>query len=283
MKLTDSHVHFDLISGPTGIEATIERAVAAGVTRLIAVGGSPRLNSNAIRAARRWPRAVKAAIGWDRDQTARFAGSLVQPDEDTLTTTLENRLRRCRQIGAAIAAIGEIGLDYHYSANTAEAQRRLMRLQLAAARRLELPVIVHSRDADLDTLDLLTEHHAACRFVGIRGVVHCFTGGRDFARKLIDLGFMLGFSGIVSFKTAVTLREVSRLVPDDRLLVETDSPYLAPVPCRGRRNEPALLPHVLRHLAMARGIAENTLAEITNRNAATLFGFPTDSMDICIG
>ncbi len=272
--LFDSHLHFDITHGDHGIGATVARARTAGVLRMLAVGGSPALNRRAITAARRFPDVVQAAIGWDRDQATRWRQSHTCLDATAMREVWQQRLKRCRIVGAQIVALGEIGLDYHYDAATADAQCRLMRCQLETAAALRLPVIVHSRNAETDTLRLLSEYSLACRRSTATGhavgVVHCFTGSHDFAGRLLELDFMLGFSGIVTFRKADSLRDVARHVPDHRLLVETDAPYLAPVPYRGRRNEPALLPAVLQCLADVRQTSPDDLARITTQNAIRL-------------
>ncbi len=269
----DSHVHIDSVGA---IPVLIERALTAGVDRILAVGGSPALNRCAIAAARRFPQNVQAAIGWDRDQANLLPGRRLPDSEPVITAGWQLRVERCRKIGVPIAALGEIGLDYHHALASADAQRRLMRLQLAVARALRLPVIVHSRDADDDTLVLLTEHRAAWMgpLTPGLGVLHCFTGNANFAQRLLELDFFISFSGIVTFANAVALRDVVPCVPDQRLLIETDTPYLAPVPYRGQPNQPAFLPAIAQRIAGLRGVTIEDLAATTRANAATLFGSP---------
>jgi TatD DNase family protein len=268
VPITDTHVHFDPVV--TGITACVQRAVAAGVTRLLAVGGSPALNASAILAARSCPAQVRLALGWDRDQTAAYEDNAAAGDtRPSPPFAIPDDL--------PMAAIGEVGLDYHYHPETQAAQCRLFgaMLRLAAAR--NLPVCIHTREADDDTCRILDEHASPDRrAAGTLGVVHCFTGGREFARALLDRGLYLGFSGIVTFRNAEALREVARFVPADRLLIETDSPFLTPVPKRGVPNEPAFVVHVADLLAKVRGLSREELAGQTSRNAAALFGpWPT--------
>ena len=215
----------------------------------MAVGGDEALNAGARAAARiaegdpsRYPE-VFAAVGWACDCAGMATEELDY---------------------GGIRAVGEIGLDYHYSPETRTAQMELMARQLDLARRLNLPVIVHTREADDDTLALL-------RATPVRGVAHSFTGSPAFCRALLDLGFYISISGIVTFKAADNVRETALVVPDDRLLVETDTPYLAPVPKRGRPNEPAFVTHTLEFLARLRGSPAESLAETTSANAAALF------------
>ena len=240
------------------VAEAVDRAAAAGVTRMIAVGGSPEGNVVALDVAAVFPGRVFAAIGFDRDQAESewFAESFVQ-----------NSSRR------DVVAIGEIGLDYHYHPDTAVDQKKLFGQMLTLAGIHQLPVIVHSREADDDTLELLREHVRRWRGdPGRIGVLHCFTGTGGFATKLLDLGLMISFSGIITFNNADELRAVAREVPEDRLLIETDTPYLAPVPHRGRSNEPAYVVHVAETLAKIRNDTVEHIAHSTTRNAEMLFG-----------
>jgi TatD DNase family protein len=171
-----------------------------------------------------------------------------------------------------VAAIGEIGLDFHHGRENAPAQIKLFSRMLELARKRSLPVCVHTREAEAETLAALREHAAGWRGApdGI-GVLHCFTGGEVFARELLALGFCVSFSGIVTFKNSENLRAAAAVVPDDRLLIETDSPFLAPEPLRGRPNEPANLERVAVVLAGIRKTSLETIASITTRNARRLF------------
>jgi TatD DNase family protein len=247
-ELFDTHAHFGADADCAA--ACVERARSAGVTRIIAVGGSPALNAAARGMAERVPGTVWAATGWDRD-TVDANGPPPDPPG---------------------VAVGEIGLDFHYGADRTAQQIALFRSELERARRARLPVIVHSRDAEAATLDALREHARAWPGdPGRLGVMHCFTGGSDFARACLELGLHISFSGIVTFRNAASLRETAAGVPADRLLIETDTPYCTPVPHRGRPNEPALLPHIGACLAAVRGLAPVELARITTANARRLF------------
>ena len=245
MEIFDTHAHFEGTADEAA--AALSRAFAAGVTRVMAVGGSESLNAGVARAASAalapgMP-IVYRALGWDRDQAGKEL-----PDLDL----------------AGVAAVGEIGLDYHYSPETRKGQMDLMarQLELASARRL--PVVIHTRDADDDTLGLLRE-------IPSKGVIHCFTGTPPFCRALLDLGFYVSISGIVTFRAADNVRESALVVPDDRLLVETDSPFLAPVPLRGQANEPAFVVRTAEFLAKLRGTSLESLAALTTENALSLF------------
>jgi len=253
----DTHAHFDAFTDPADARAAMTRAEAAGVLRILAVGGSPESSHAALHAAAEWPGRVVAALGYDRDQA----------DTSPSLAMLESELAQ-----PAVVGLGEIGLDYHYQPETAPAQRALFAAQLELARRRKLPAIVHSREADADTIALLQEHASAWPGDPARiGVLHCFTGTAEFAARLLDLGLMISFSGILTFRNAEPLREVARAVPADRLLIETDTPFLAPVPHRGKRNEPAWLVPVAEELAKIRNDTLAHIAHSTTANAERLF------------
>jgi TatD DNase family protein len=167
-----------------------------------------------------------------------------------------------------IVAIGEIGLDFHYDHSPRDAQRAAFRRQVRLARDVGLPIVVHTREADGETVDILEEGRAA----EAGGVIHCFTGGLELARRALGLGFLISFSGIVAFPRSEVIQQVAREVPDDRLLVETDAPYLAPPPHRGKRNEPAFVPDVARKLAELRGTTAEAVGRLACANYSRLFG-----------
>ncbi len=229
------------------------------MTRILAVGGNPELNAGAEAAARAASGRVRLALGLDRSQAGMSAEGV-----DAFESSLAS---------ATLCALGEAGLDYHHDAVTRAAQLALFARMLDLAARRALPIIVHTREADEDTLAVMDEAgSAALAAAGRLGVVHCYTGGKAFASKLLDRGLYISFSGIVTFRNAEDLREVSAYVPADRLLIETDSPYLTPVPLRGQPNEPAFVPHVAACVARQRKIEAAGLAALTTRNAETLFG-----------
>ena len=253
MNIFDTHAHFS--EEPQRTLSTLERAFAAGVSHLMAVGGSPELNRAAIMAAEladgsRPAPSVLLALGLDRDQTGSACAECPRYD---FSTVIDNRRR--------ISAVGEIGLDFHYSPETAKAQCDLFAAQLELARELDLPVVIHTRDADDATIGVLdeTDFH--------NGIIHCFTGSVPFERKLLDRGFMISISGIVTFRAAENVRDAARFAPDDRLLIETDSPFLAPVPKRGTENEPSFITHTLSFLADLRKTRPEALAMLTTDNA----------------
>jgi len=260
--LFDTHVHFDLLEAGGDVAGVLARAAAAGVNWMLAIGHNAASNVRAVALAGQYRERARAAVGLDRENaTADVSVAVLEKFVETTPPGL-------------VVAVGEIGLDYHHGPETAAAQRRLFQAQLELAARVRLPVIVHSREAEQATLELLGAHARNSRLGDRVGVLHCFTGGLAFARPLLDLGYVISFSGIVTFRNAGALREVARFVPAERLLIETDSPYLAPVPHRGRPNEPALLPAIAACLAEIRGCVPEELARITTANAARLFGWP---------
>ncbi|MBR0198040.1 MAG: TatD family hydrolase [Kiritimatiellae bacterium] len=248
-NLFDTHCHFDS-QDENEIKAVLFRAFEAGLTNIMAVGGSPELNKSAeiaMRIAKSYPDlpALRLAIGWDRDQASR-RDSLAPLDFSNAS------------------AVGEIGLDYYYEDSPRKDQQELFASQLNIAREKNLPVVIHTRQADEDTLSIL-------KSIPSRGIIHCFTGSKDFCRALLDLGFMISYSGIVTFRLADNVRETALYVPDDRILIETDSPYLAPVPNRGKKNEPAFILHTAKFLADLRKTPLEDFIALTTQNAiATL-------------
>jgi TatD DNase family protein len=259
--LIDTHMHIDPAASADAVAGMIDRARAAGVTGMVAVGGEPGSNAAALSAAATHAGTVWAAIGLDRHMADK------DPDMAAMA----------RQVAAApagrVVAIGETGLDGHYATPSLPEQARLMVAHLELARALRLPAVIHTRDADDATYDLLAAHAREWSGdPGRIGVIHCYTGGADFAARLIGLGFMIGLSGILTFRNAAPLREVARRLPADRLLVETDTPYLAPIPHRGKVNEPAWVRLVAEQLAALRGMPLPDLARLTTANAGRLFG-----------
>lgn len=252
----DTHAHFE--GPPLETAKVVGRAIAAGVTRLVAVGGSTALNAGALATSLAFPESVRLALAFDRDQAG-------EASPEVFVETL-----RQLAVEHPVAAVGETGLDFHYHPETAEMQYALFSAQLRLADEWKLPIIIHTREADEATLRVLDE--TPWRGEGLRGVVHCFTGNRDFARQLLDRQLAISFSGIVTFKNADMLRESAAMVPDERLLIETDSPFLAPVPKRGQPNEPAFVTHVAECLAKVRGTTAQAIAAVTCENARRVFG-----------
>ena len=262
MRLFDTHCHFETTDAAE-IAATLERAKAAGVEKLLAVGGSPSLNAAAVAAAE----VGEGQKTEDRGQGDESPAVLcsVGFDRDQIHLTANQTIKQSNNQTISPSAWGEIGLDYHYSPDTRVEQMELFAKQLEEARRRDLPVIVHTREAADDTIAILRE-------VPSRGVIHCFTGGPDEAKAYLDLGFYVSISGIVTFRAADNVRESALVVPDDRILIETDSPFLAPVPMRGNPNEPAFVRYTCEFLAKLRGMPPDDFAELTFANAERVFG-----------
>ncbi len=266
MKIYDTHTHFS--ANEEEVKAVLERAEKAGVTRLMAVGCSDELNKSAQLAYDVRPDMVRMAICADRDECG----------DDARNEELMKAIRELvEQVNVAkngrpspLAAYGEIGLDYYYGKENRKEQCDLFARELAYADELKLPVVIHTREADDDTIGVLKEvpFHGS----SLRGIIHCYTGGVDFARKLLDMGFMISISGIVTFRAAENVRNAARFIPDDRLLIETDAPYLAPVPMRGKANEPSYIVHTAKFMAQLRNTDEVKFAEITYNNAVELLG-----------
>ncbi len=263
MRLFDTHCHFDS-SDPDAIRAALVRAKEAGVKKLMAVGGGRTANDGAQMAfalpGEGLP-AVVTSFGYDMD-------GVDVGQEDAPRESVDDALKDFSEKADTLplAAIGEIGLDYHYfGPDTRDRQIRLFAAQLEAASSRRLPVVVHTREAFDDTLSLLKE-------IPSKGIIHCFTGRVDEAHAFLDLGFYISFSGIVTFKGAENVREAARAVPLDRILVETDAPFLAPVPMRGKTNEPAFVRYTCEALARLRGLSGEAFADLAFSNAERALG-----------
>jgi TatD DNase family protein len=254
--LVDTHCHLDPSYFPEGAAAVMARARLAGVTGFVTIGVGRDLEParRAATLAASCPD-VWATVGVHPHDAA----SLDEAGFDELSTLA----RRDR-----VVAVGEIGLDYHYMRSPREQQQAVFRRFVALARSVRKPVVVHTREAPADTLAILEEESA--RDVG--GIIHCFSEDRPFAERALALGFDLSFSGIVTFKTAAAVQEVAAWAPGDRILVETDSPYLAPVPFRGKKCEPAHVVYTARHVAKLRGEDFEALAARTTANARRRLG-----------
>jgi len=281
----DTHVHFDRFVKEGTFPEVLEHAQEAKVLEMMAIGGNAPANALSLKLAKEHPGCIFGCAGYDRDEALarRSHGGLpIEPQNSEQGTSnskgnacsgvVDFALLREQVADPLVKAVGETGLDYYYTAETAAEQKKLFADNLALAVEFEKPVVVHTRDADEDTLSLLKDFAKAWKGDPSRpGVLHCFTRETAFARQMLDLGLMISFSGIVTFANADPLREVAKYVPADRLLIETDSPYLAPVPMRGKRNEPAFVAHVAKELAELRGVSIDSVANSTARNARTLF------------
>jgi TatD DNase family protein len=252
--LVDSHCHLDFPDFADERDAVVGRARDAGVGTLVTICTKISEFPAVAAIAERYP-AVWCSVGIHPHEAAH------QPA--TATADLVQRARHPKVVG-----IGETGLDFHYDHSPRERQREVFRAHIAAARESGLPLIVHSREADEETIALLAEGAAAGP---LTGVIHCFSSGIYLAEEAIKLGFYISLSGILTFRKATELQAVARTLPADRILVETDSPYLAPVPHRGRRNEPAYVADTARFLAELRGEAPEAVAAQTTENFFRLF------------
>ncbi|WP_321472556.1 TatD family hydrolase [uncultured Paludibaculum sp.] len=249
-SLIDSHCHLDGERFAEDRSAVIERARAAGVELMLAIGtgdGPPDLEAG-IRLAEAYP-FIYATVGVHPHEAAKVT-------EETWPALIALTAHpKC-------VAVGEIGLDYHYDFSPRDVQQRVFVRQMEIARAAGQPIIIHTREAWADTVTLIREHWA----VELGGIFHCFSGGPAEAQQALDLGFHVSFSGIVTFPKATEIHEAARMVPADRILVETDAPYLAPIPYRGKRNEPAYVVETAKRVAELRGVSFETLAEQTTEN-----------------
>jgi len=253
--LIDSHAHFDHLCDAAAVAASIERARAAGVVRIGAIGAT-----HGLAAAEQLPALLDA-------HPELFGVAGVHPhDAKVWCPAVAARLEVLLRAHARLVAVGETGLDFHYDLSPRASQVEAFRAQVALALRLELPLVLHVREAHAEARAILTE------LAPERVLVHCFTGTRDDARWYLERGFHLSFSGILTFRNGDELREIAREAPLERLLVETDSPYLAPEPHRKVfPNEPALVVHTAARLAAERGASLDEVARATTRNALTFF------------
>ncbi len=250
--LTDSHAHLDDKRFQGEVDAVIARANEAGVGLILTVGSDLDSSRRCIELAGRYS-CVYAVVG-------------VHPHEAAQAP--EGYLEQLRRLLAApkVVGLGEIGLDYHYDFSPRPVQRDVFAAQLALARELDCAVVVHTREADEDTYRILAESGVR------RAVMHCFSGNWEQARRYLELGYYISLSGVVTFPKSEDTREVAAHVPSDRLMLETDAPYLAPVPRRGRRNEPAYVRHTAEAVAGIRGVALEDLARETTANVRRVFG-----------
>lgn len=260
LTLTDSHCHLADEAYDPDLPDVIARARHAGVSRALCIltAGDDGEAERGRRVAALWPDA-RFATGVHPHVATGWEGRV-----DDAVAVVEREARG----NSRVRAIGEIGLDYHYDFSPRALQRELFARQIALARALALPIVIHTREADEDTLDIIRSEGRG----DVRGVFHCFTGGPARARRALDLGFSVSVAGIVTFPKATDIRDAIATVPADRLLIETDSPYLAPVPHRGKRNEPAWVRRVAEVVAGVRGESEESTAAHTTAAFASLFG-----------
>jgi len=251
--LVDSHCHLDDSKFDADREAVMERALAAGVERMMAIGtgDGPADLRTAVKQAEQFP-FIYATVG-------------VHPHDASKATP--DSFAEMRELAKhpKVLAVGEIGLDYHYDFSPRDVQRAVFEEQLKIAQESGRPIVIHTREAWADTLAILKEQWSG------GGIMHCFTGDEEQAREALDLGFHLSFGGVLTFPKAENVRQAARITPHDRLLVETDCPYLAPVPHRGKRNEPAFVVETVKKLAEVRGTSPDAIARLTTANFDRLF------------
>ncbi len=254
--LVDTHCHLDPQYFPAGPDEVLARAREAGVSGFVVIGVGTDLAPAraAVALAKRFSDRAGAAVG-------------VHPHDAVSLDDAAYAELAALSAEPEVVAIGEIGLDFHYDHSPRDVQRTAFARLVGLARERKKPIVIHTRNAPAETIDILTSEGA--RDVG--GVIHCFSEDQAFAEKALDLGFDLSFSGIVTFKTSLAVQQVARWAPLDRILVETDSPYLAPIPKRGKPNEPAYVVHTARRVAELRGIAFEAFAEATTVNAERAF------------
>lgn len=251
LNLTDSHCHLNHADFGDDADAVVQRALDAGVSRLVTIGTRLEDTAELIALTRKYPQ-VFATVGVHPEYVAERD---VSADEIAQAATSDEK----------IIALGEAGFDYFYDPDTREAQRKLFKNHLIAARETKLPLVIHTRCAERDTIDALTE------FPDVTGVLHCFSSNAELAKFGLEQGWYLSASGILTFKKAQEFRGIFADVPLNRLLVETDAPYLAPVPYRGKRNEPSFVVKTAEMLAEIKGVSLEELAKITTENFLTLF------------
>ena len=262
MALIDSHAHLDFADYGQDLDGVVARARAAGLVHVVLIGqfhaerGGIAAAEEAVVLAQR-----------DRDFFSVTAG--VHPHEAAAATDADLEALRALCARPEVTAVGECGLDFHYDRSPREVQRDRFARQVRLARDLGKPVVVHSREADVETAEVLREN------LGPEGgVIHCFTSDWTAARRYLDLGLSISLAGVVTFKNAEALRDAAARIPLDRLLVETDSPFLAPIPHRGKRNEPAFVRHTAERLALLRGVPVEAIEEATTANARRALRLP---------
>lgn len=247
----DLHCHLDMME--EGAEKAIENAKAAGVKKIVTIGTEPSDHQFVLEIAQRYYPDVFCTLG-------------VHPHQGAIYTDQVGQFIEANVSRKEVIAVGEIGLDYYYNQSPQAEQKEAFRKQLDIAARTKMPVQIHTRDADADTVEILKEYKGQ-----VTGIIHCFTGTQWLAQQCLDLGFNISISGVVTFKNAQDLRDTVKSLPLDRIHVETDAPFLAPVPMRGKKNTPAFVVHTAHFVADLKGVSVEKLAEITLQNAQKMF------------
>jgi TatD DNase family protein len=262
MTLVDSHCHIDAVEFDDDRDAVVKRASEVGVKYMLNVAtGDPATG------------ALERGVAIAGKYENVFAAAGIHPHDAKLyNDDVEEQIAQLIVGSEKAIAWGEIGLDFHYDNSPRDVQKDVFRRQIRAAERLGVPIIIHSRSANDETVKILREECSGAAFVG--GVMHCFAGTPEMVEQLLPLGFYFSFAGNVTFKKADDLREAAGAVPIDRMLVETDCPYLTPVPHRGKRNEPAFVMHTADFLASLKDVEPSAFAEQTTQNFLRAFGLP---------
>jgi TatD DNase family protein len=257
MELIDSHAHIDLPQFAEDRDAMLERARAAGVATLLAIGSGPG------------PEKLDAAIPFAEQHDWIYATVGTHPHEakDLTPTHLEHLAKLAKH--PRVIAYGEIGLDYFYDHSPRDVQERVFREQMELAAKAKLPIVIHCRDAWADCMEMLEQNW---RRSGLGGILHCFTSTLEDAKRGLDMGFLISFAGNSTYPKAQNLRDVAKALPLENLLIETDSPFLAPQPYRGKRNEPAYVGEVAKAIASVRNLAAEEIALATAENFRRFFG-----------
>lgn len=253
MMIFDTHAHYDDEQFDEDRDELLASMQACGVEAVTNIGASLATSQNTIELTKKYP-FVYGAIGVHPNEVDDL-------NEDGIAWLKENSGL------PKIVAIGEIGLDYYWDEPGREVQKKWFLRQLELAREVKLPVVIHSRDAAKDTLDIMKSFHSE----NLGGVIHCFSYTKEMAREYLNMGFFLGIGGVVTFKNAKKLKEVVEYMPMEQMVLETDCPYLSPVPNRGKRNSSLNLPYVVEEVARLKGISVDEVIEITNRNAKTMY------------
>jgi TatD DNase family protein len=253
--LVDSHCHLDFPDFAPELDAVVARAGAAGVGHMVTICTRVRRHAQVLAIAEHFP-TVTCSVGTHPHHA-----------HEELDITVEDLIARTNH--PKVVALGEAGLDYHYDNSPRDAQAQGFRTHIAAARATQLPLVIHTREADVDCARILEDEMGKGAFPA---VLHCYTGGSELARHAVALGCYIGFTGIVTFKNSAALRAIAAELPADRFLVETDAPYLAPLPYRGKRNEPSYVVEVAKMLAEVRGVSFEEISRQTSENFFKLFG-----------
>ncbi|MEH7380124.1 TatD family hydrolase [Bacillus sp. JJ1533] len=252
--LIDTHAHLNAIQYQDDLDEVIDRALTVGVEKIVVVGFDRETITRAIELADQYE-FIYATVGWHP------VDAIDMTDED---------LKWIEELSAhpKVVALGEMGLDYHWDKSPKDIQKEVFRKQIALAKKVKLPIIIHNREATADIIEILQEENAS----EVGGIMHCFTGSIEVAKQCIDMNFYISFGGPVTFKNAKKPKEVAAEIPLDRLLIETDCPYLTPHPFRGKRNEPSYVKYVAEQIAELKGVSFEEIAQKTSDNAKRFFG-----------